>query len=176
MTFPLHRTPQARRHVNGCKTWRRRLHSPCHTKALQRAVVEFEDESEIDTQMKQPSHETRVERLLGAPLADDAVRRWPQSGEILRGKARIAEVESRFQGLKLAVTRRHACGRVIVVEWNSDYGDGRVYRNVSIGELQDGRVTRVADYWGEPFARPEWRRGLSDSEDVRPHADELTEE
>jgi hypothetical protein len=61
--------------------------------------------------MKQPSYETRVERLLGAPLDDDAVRRWPQSGEILRGKARIAEVESHFQDLKLAVTRRHACGK-----------------------------------------------------------------
>lgn len=114
--------------------------------------------------------------MLGAPLATAAVRRWPQSGEILRGKARIAEVESHFQGLKLGVTRRHACSDMIVVEWNTDYGDGRVYRNVSIGELKDGQVARVTDYWGEPFARPEWRRGLSDSEDVRPHADELTEE
>ncbi|PYJ46787.1 MAG: hypothetical protein DME85_08875 [Verrucomicrobia bacterium] len=126
--------------------------------------------------MKQSKAETRVERLLGAPLADDAVRRWPQSGEILRGKARIAEVESHFQGLRLGVTRRHACGDVIVVEWNTNYGDGRVYRNVSIGELKHGKVVRVTDYWGEPFARPDWRRGLSDSEDVRPHADELTEE
>lgn len=126
--------------------------------------------------MKQSRHETRVERLLGAPLATAAVRRWPQSGEILRGKARIAEVESHFQGLKLGVTRRHACSDMIVVEWNTDYGDGRVYRNVSIGELKDGQVARVTDYWGEPFARPEWRRGFSDSEDVRPHADELTEE
>ncbi|PYJ50588.1 MAG: hypothetical protein DME69_02025 [Verrucomicrobia bacterium] len=126
--------------------------------------------------IKSANHETRVERLLGAPLADDAVRRWPQSGEILRGKARIAEVESHFQNLKLGVTRRHSCGDVIVVEWNSDYGDGRVYRNVSIGELRNGEVVRVTDYWGEPFARPEWRRGLSDSEDVRPHVEELTEE
>ena len=126
--------------------------------------------------MKQSKAETRVERLLGTPLADDAVRRWPQSGEILRGKARIAEVESHFQGLRLGVTRRHACGDVIVVEWNTNYGDGRVYRNVSIGELKHGKVVRVTDYWGEPFARPDWRRGLSDSEDVRPHADELTEE
>ncbi|PYK65886.1 MAG: hypothetical protein DME50_07335 [Verrucomicrobia bacterium] len=129
-----------------------------------------------DCSMKQSKAETRVERLLGAPLADDAVRRWPQSGEILRGKARIAEVESHFQGLRLGVTRRHACGDVIVVEWNTNYGDGRVYRNVSIGELKHGKVVRVTDYWGEPFARPDWRRGLSDSEDVRPHADELTEE
>ncbi len=126
--------------------------------------------------MKQSKHETRVERLVGAPLADEAIRRWPQSGEILRGRQRIAEVESHFQGLKLGITRRHACGDVVVVEWSSDYGDGRVYRNVSIGEMKDGRVIRVTDYWGEPFAPPEWRRGLSNSEDVRPYADELTEE
>ena len=85
-------------------------------------------------------------------------------------------MESHFQNLKLGVPRRHSCGNVIVVEWNSDYGDGRVYRNVSIGELRNGEVVRVTDYWGEPFARPEWRRGLSDSEDVRPHVEELTEE
>jgi hypothetical protein len=53
--------------------------------------------------MKQMNYETRVERLLGAPLADDGMWRWPQSGEILRGKARIAEVESHFQGLKLGL-------------------------------------------------------------------------
>jgi hypothetical protein len=131
--------------------------------------------SRNDEAMKQSKAKTRVERLLGAPLASDAVRRWPQSSEILRGKARIAEVESHFRNLKLDVTRRHTCGDVIVVEWNTDYGDGRVYRNVSIGELNDGQVVRVTDYWGEPFARPEWRRELSDLEDVRPHADELTE-
>jgi hypothetical protein len=120
--------------------------------------------------------ETRVERLLGAPLAVDAVRRWPQSGEILRGRARIAQVESHFKNLRLGITRRHICSAVIVVEWNTDYGDGRVFRNVSIGELKNGQVVRVTDYWGEPFACPEWRRELSDSEDVRPRADELSEE
>jgi hypothetical protein len=54
------------------------------------------------------------------PLAENAVRRWPQSGEILRGKARIAEVDSHFKDLKFGVTRRHECGDVIVVEWNTD--------------------------------------------------------
>jgi hypothetical protein len=29
------------------------------------------------------NYETRVERLLGAPLATDAIRGWPQSGEVL---------------------------------------------------------------------------------------------
>jgi hypothetical protein len=123
--------------------------------------------------MEQSSHETRVERVLGAPLAADAVRRWPQSGEVIRGKVRIARVESHFRNLKLAITRRHSCGAVVVVEWNSDYGDGRVYRNVTIGELLQGEVVRVTDYWGEPFTPPQWRHELSESEVVWPHADEL---
>jgi hypothetical protein len=62
-----------------------------------------------------------------------------------------------LQNLKLGVTRRHACGDMVVVEWNADYGDGRVYRNVTIGELKDGEVFRITDYWGDPFAPPQWR-------------------
>ena len=49
----------------------------------------------------------------------------------------------------------------------------RLYRNVSIGELKDGRVVRVTDYWRGPFAHSEWRRGLSYLK--RPDAEELTE-
>jgi hypothetical protein len=47
------------------------------------------------------------------------------------------------------------------------------HRTVTIGELHEGEVVRVTDYWGEPFLPPRWRHGLSESEDVRPHADEL---
>ena len=32
------------------------------------------------------AHKTRLERILGVPLAEDAVRQWPQSGELIRGK------------------------------------------------------------------------------------------
>jgi hypothetical protein len=111
---------------------------------------------------------TRVERLMGAPLAEQAVRRWPQSGELLRGSARIAEVESHFPDLKLSITRRHRCGDLIVVEWNADYGDGRIYRNVSLGELENGKVVRVTDYWGEPFTPPAWRAGLAERDHELP--------
>lgn len=41
----------------------------------------------------QPAHDTRLERILGVPLADDAKRRWPQSGEVINGRARIGEVD-----------------------------------------------------------------------------------
>jgi hypothetical protein len=42
-----------------------------------------------------------------------------------------------------------------------------------MGELKDGQVVRVTDYWREPFARSDCRRGLSDFK--RPDAEELTE-
>jgi hypothetical protein len=111
---------------------------------------------------KAAAHETRLERILGVPLAEDAVRQWPQSGELLRGRARIAEVESHFGGLRLGVGRRLVCNDAVVVEWTTDYGDGRLYRNVSIADLHEGRAIRVTDYWGEPFTPPAWREALSE--------------
>jgi hypothetical protein len=73
--------------------------------------------------MAEAAHETRLARVLGVPLAEDAVRQWPQSGEAIRGRQRIAEVESHFVGLRLGVGRRHACGDTMVVEWSTDYGE-----------------------------------------------------
>lgn len=112
------------------------------------------------------AHETRIERILGVPLAEDAVRQWPQSGELLRGRARIGEVESRFVGLRLGVGRRLAFGDTVVVEWTTDYGDGRLYRNVTIADLRDGKAVRVTDYWGEPFTPPTWRETLAERLDM----------
>lgn len=112
------------------------------------------------------AHETRLERILGVPLAADAVRQWPQSGERLRGRDRIGEVESHFVGLRLGVGRRLACGDTLVVEWTTDYGDGRLYRNVSIAEIRDGKAIRVTDYWGEPFTPPAWREALVERLDI----------
>lgn len=107
------------------------------------------------------THQTRLERLLGVPLAPSAERQWPQSGEVVEGRDRIAEVESHFVGLRLGVGRRHRLGDTVVVEWTSDYGDGRLYRNVTVARLHDGEAVQVTDYWGEPFDRPAWREGLT---------------
>jgi len=112
------------------------------------------------------THTTRLERILGVPLAEEAIRQWPQSGELIRGRARIGEVESHFVGLRLGVGRRLACGDTLVVEWTADYGDGHLYRNVTIAELSDGKAVRVTDYWGEPFTPPEWREALAERLDM----------
>ena len=109
---------------------------------------------------------TRLAYLLGVPLADTVERQWPQMGEVVRSRALVAEIESTFSTLSLAVGRRLQLGDVVVVEWTCDYGDGRLYRNVTIGELEGGQAVRVTDYWGEPTTTPEWRQALTERLDM----------
>ncbi|MFI8456394.1 hypothetical protein [Kitasatospora sp. NPDC085464] len=121
--------------------------------------------------MNEPTAEsngrTRLAYILGVPLADDVERQWPQMGEVVRTSRLVGEVEGNFPGLTLAVGRRLRLSEdVIVVEWTCDYGDGRLYRNVSIAELRDGEAVRVTDYWGEPTTTPKWRRPLTDRLDM----------
>jgi hypothetical protein len=121
---------------------------------------------------------TRLEYILGTPLAENVVRQWPQMREIVRTSRLIADVEGNFPELTLEVGRRLHLDDVVVVEWTCDYGDGRLYRNVTIAELEDGRAVRVTDYWGEPTSTPEWRRSLTDRLDmpgdgIWPDADRL---
>jgi len=113
------------------------------------------------------SGHTRLAYILGVPLADDVERQWPQLGEVVRTSKLVGDVEGNFPELTLAVGRRlHLSDEVIVVEWTCDYGDGRLYRNVSIAELQDGEAIRVTDYWGEPTTTPDWRRPLTERLDM----------
>jgi hypothetical protein len=93
---------------------------------------------------------TRIAFILGVPLADDVERQWPQMGEVVRGRELVGRVEEGFPKLTLAIGRRLQFDDVVVAEWTCDYGDGRLFRNVTIGELEDGRAVRVTDYWGEP--------------------------
>jgi hypothetical protein len=109
---------------------------------------------------------TRLEYILGRPLADDVIRQWPQMGEVVRSSRLIADIEGNFPELTLEVGRRLHLDDIVVVEWTCDYGDGRLYRNVAIGELEEGRAVRVTDNWGEPTPTPEWRRRLTDRLDM----------
>lgn len=104
---------------------------------------------------------TRVEYVLGVPLDEQVERQWPQMGEVVRTSSLVGEVEGHFAELTLAVGRRIRTDDFVIAEWTCDYGDGRLYRNVTIGEPRDGKAVRLTDYWGEPSATPEWRRPLT---------------
>lgn len=116
----------------------------------------------VNIQPAESNGETRLAFILGAPLAEHVVRQWPQMGEIVRTSSLIGSVEGNFPELTLEVGRRLLLGDVVVVEWTCDYGDGRLYRNVTIAELEGGVAVRVTDYWGEPTETPEWRRPMTD--------------
>jgi hypothetical protein len=116
----------------------------------------------MDAVQQESNGSTRVAYILGVPLAENVVRQWPQMEEIVRTSKLIADVEGNFPELTLEVGRRLQLDDVVVVEWTCDYGDGRLYRNVTIGELENGAAVRVTDYWGEPTDTPAWRRSRTD--------------
>jgi hypothetical protein len=109
---------------------------------------------------------TRLAFILGLPLAEDVVREWPQMGEIVRGRDLIGTVEGSFEELTLAVGERYRFGDFLLVEWSNDYGDGAIYRNLTIAEIRNGEAVRVTDYWGRPFETPAWRREVTDRLDM----------
>src|SRR5437667_771473 len=98
---------------------------------------------------------TRVAYILGVPLAENVVRQWPQMGEIVRTSRLIAEIEGNFPELTLEVGRRLQLDDAVVVEWTANYGDGRLYRNVTIGELEEGEALRVTHYRCAPTRAPQ---------------------
>ncbi len=105
--------------------------------------------------------QTRLAYILGVPLAEKCVRQWPQMEELVQGRELIETVEENFKAATLEVGRRLRFGDIIVVEWSMNYGDDRIYRNVTLGELDHGEAVRVTDYWGEPVDTPEWRKGVT---------------
>jgi hypothetical protein len=122
---------------------------------------------------------TRLAYILGVPLADNVVREWPQMGEIVRGRDQIGAVEGHFEEFRLGVGERRRFGDFLLVEWSADYGDGAIYRNVTIAEIEDGEAVRVTDYWGKPFDTPDWREEMTDRLDMPtdgrwPSADRLS--
>jgi ketosteroid isomerase-like protein len=100
-------------------------------------------------------------------MAPDTVQRWPQSGEVLRGLDRLLEATRRRSSTpRVLVAEVIEAGDRVTATWSADYGDGKVWRNVSVFRCRDGRITEETDYFGEPFPPPEWRRDLVEVEDL----------
>ena len=103
----------------------------------------------------------KLNDLLQEYAADDFVQEWPQSGERLTKAASIqmGEKYSEMTGTSPKFTYRRMLGGgdVFVVEGTIDYGDGVPVSYVSIGEMRDGKIARVTDYFANPFEAPAWR-------------------
>lgn len=106
------------------------------------------------------SQMTRIAHKYGAT---DFVQEWPQSGERLNLENSIKLLDSYAAmsgGPEPTFTYKgmHGGGDVFVVEGTIDYGDGVPVSYVGIGQLRDGKVTKMTEYFANPFPAPEWRK------------------
>jgi hypothetical protein len=106
----------------------------------------------------------RVAPVLQEFAADDFVQEWPQSGERLSkaAMARLNEMYSEQTGTnpKFTYKRMLGGGDVFVVEGSIDYGDGIPVSYVGIGEVRDGKISRITEYFANPFEAPAWRADI----------------
>jgi SnoaL-like domain len=103
----------------------------------------------------------RMGAVLQQFATDDFVEEWPQSGERLSKQAMLRMEESYGQmtgtSPKFTYKRMLGGGDVFVVEGTIDYGDGIPVNYVGIGEVRDGKIAKVTEYFANPFEAPAWR-------------------
>ena len=104
---------------------------------------------------------TRLGDLVREYATADFVEEWPQSGERLTREAslRMGEMYQEKSGTnpKFTYKRMLGGGDVFVVEGTIDYGDGIPVSYVGIGEVRDGKVAKMTEYFANPFEAPAWR-------------------
>jgi hypothetical protein len=94
--------------------------------------------------------------------SDDFVQEWPQSGERL-SKATALKLGESYREMsgtspQFTYKRMLGGGDVFVVEGTIDYGDGIPVSYVGIGEVRDGKVSKITEYFANPFEAPAWRK------------------
>jgi hypothetical protein len=91
---------------------------------------------------------------------EDVVVDYPQSGERIRGTAKLRELRETYPA-KLTFDIRRITGRddVWVTEYVIEY-DGRPTHTVSIMEFEGDKVVHETLYFADPFPAPDWRAHL----------------
>jgi hypothetical protein len=90
--------------------------------------------------------------------ADDAVLEYPQSGERIRGRQRIAASRKAQPDTKRFVVRRvTGAASLWISELVLTY-DERPFHVVSVMEFERGKVARETQYFAEPFEPGQSRR------------------
>jgi hypothetical protein len=88
----------------------------------------------------------------------DAVCEYPQSGEVIRGRANLQALRSHHPGgpSGFEVRRITGEGNFWVTEYVIVYEGKRVH-TVSIMEFREGKVAHETQYFADPFDAPAWR-------------------
>lgn len=103
----------------------------------------------------------KLMELAQTHATDDFVQEWPQSGERL-SKAATMELGEKYGELSgtnptFKYKRMLGGGDMFVIEGTIDYGDGVPVSYVGIGEVRDGKIAKMTEYFANPFEAPAWR-------------------
>lgn len=118
---------------------------------------------------------------------DDYVARWPQSGEVIRGRANRRAIVEQYPG---GVHPRfdHVVGHseefsvgpswnIVQIAGSGDddeittigtvtYPNGETWHAVTLVTVREGKVWREVNYYAPPFEAPEWRRPYVEIEEA----------
>jgi SnoaL-like domain len=96
--------------------------------------------------------------------AADFVQEWPQSGErlSLENSLKLFESYSEKTGTspKFSYKRMLGAADHFMIEGTIDYGDGIPVSYVGIADLRDGKITKLTEFFANPFEAPAWRAGF----------------
>jgi hypothetical protein len=103
----------------------------------------------------------KIGELAREYATDDFVDEYPQSGERLSKAATLKMAESypEMSGTSPTFKYRRMLGGgdLFVIEGTIDYGDGVPVSYVGVGEMRDGKVAKMTEYFANPFPAPVWR-------------------
>jgi hypothetical protein len=101
---------------------------------------------------------------VGAVLADDFILDWPQSNERIRGRERFAAMNVEFpaKGLWVFTVHRIVGGEIEAVSDVTVTDGSRRDRAISFFTVHAAKITRIVEYWPEPFAAPANRSHLAE--------------
>ena len=103
----------------------------------------------------------QMQQLIQTYATDDFVQEWPQSGERISKEAsiRLSESYDQLSGTSPKFTYKGMLGSgdLFVVQGTIDYGDGVPVSYVGVGQLRDGKISKMTEYFANPFEAPAWR-------------------
>jgi hypothetical protein len=90
-------------------------------------------------------------------LSENFVCVWPQSGEIIRGADNFIAINENYPG-KWTISCKRIIGKedILVSEVELEC-DGKIFYAVSFFEFQNSRISKLTEYWGEPYDAQKWR-------------------
>ncbi len=99
---------------------------------------------------------------VGSVLAVDFVLEWPQSGERIRGRDNYAAMNAEYPANgRWTFTINRLVGNDEEAVSDVTVSDGvQLARAISFFEIRNDQISRLVEYWPEPFAAREGRKHL----------------